>query len=482
MRQKSLFLIIPLILSIGLVSVLPPVDALQDSDAETQCREGQVLVFRINSNNYVCVSPETADKWVGWAIAERVEQEEPEVTEESSTEEMQVLEELEIDYAAELLLVPQVDGGITALTVTPIIGTPDTLPSATYVVGTEELREDEMRITFCGTGMPYPVYQQASACVVVELGNGDVFVFDIGANSISRINGMAIDIDSLNKVFLGHLHLDHAGDLGIMWAQGGWAGRSVPLEVYGPSGPNHSLGTQVFVENTLAAGQWDLESRKVGIPTVGMSINTHEFEWDKTQIVYKENDVTITSFPAIHILDGAVSYRLDWNDLSMVFSSDTEPNKFLVENSQNVDVLIHEGFIPAETMSEITGIPIEYAITVSEEFHTPPDGAGVVFDMTNPRLAVLYHVILTQEVITESFELLRTTYDGPSLYAEDLVTINVTPDYIISRPTEIVKNYYPPYKSVDGEVLGSEFGKSDWLIDATIDWKSIKEEKLKDTQ
>jgi len=276
--------------------------------------------------------------------------------------------------------------------------------------------------------------------------------------------------------------LDHVGDVGILWAQGGFAGRSVPLEVYGPSGPNHSLGTEVFIENTLAAGQWDLESRKVGIPTVGMAINTHEFPWDKTQVIYEENDVTITSFPAIHILDGAVSFRLDWNELSMVFSSDTEPNKFLVENSQNVDVLIHEGFIPAQTMSDITGMPIEMAITVSEEFHTPPDAAGVVFDMTHPRLAVLYHVILTQDVITESFELLRTTYDGPSLYSEDLVTINVTPDYIISRTTEIVKNNYPTFQNVEGEILGSEFVKSDWLIEATIDWKSYKEEKLKENQ
>lgn len=480
LNRSIAFALIPLVLSIGLVSVLPFADALQDRDAETQCRDGQVLIFRINSNNYVCVSDDTADKWVNWGMAERVELEEESIVTDSTIGETDVSNDFEINYDAELLLIPQVDGGKTALTVTPVIGTSDREFSDIYVVGTEELREDEMRITFCGTGMPYPVYQQASACVLVELGNGDVFLFDLGADSIGRVNGMQIDTDKLNKIFLGHLHLDHAGDLGILWAQGGFTGRSVPLEVYGPSGPNHSLGTQVFVENTLATGQWDLESRKVGIPTQGMAINTHEFEWDKTQIIYDENNVTITSFPAIHILDGAVSYRLDWNDLSMVFSSDTEPNKFLVENSQNVDVLIHEGFIPAQTLSDITGMPLETATWVSEKIHTPPDAAGVVFDMTNPRLAVLYHVILTQDVIAESFELLRTTYDGPALYGEDLVTINVTPDYIISRSTEIVKNAYPAYKSVDGEIAGSEFSKSDWLIDATIDWKSIKEAKLAD--
>jgi ribonuclease Z len=190
----------------------------------------------------------------------------------------------------------------------------------------------------------------------------------------------------------------------------------------------------------------------------------------------------VTSFPAIHGLDGAVSFRLDWNELSFVFSSDTKPNKFLVENSQNVDVLIHEGFAPAQTLNDLTGMPLEIATWVSEEVHTPPDGAGVVYDMTQPRLAVLYHVILTQDVITDSFELVRTTYDGPTLYAEDLVTINVTPDYIVSRPTEIIKNSYPEYKSADGEVQGSEYGISDWLYEAKIDWKSYKEEKLKETQ
>ena len=473
MNGLFVFALIPLILSIGLAPAIPFGDAVESN---------QICIDKVwleNSKGKIaCVSPATADKLVerGWGTVLSVD------TPEESVMDMRYMPGDEIDYAAELSLVPQVDGGDRALTVTPVIGTPDREFSEIYVAGSEELAENEMRITFCGTGMPYPVYQQASACVLVELGNGDVFLFDIGSDSVSRLNGMKINTNDLNKIFLGHLHLDHAGDLGILWAQGAWAGRSVPLEVYGPSGPNHELGTEFFIENTLAAGQWDLESRKAGIPVQGMAINTHEFEFSKTQVIYEENGVTITSFPAIHSIDGAVSFRLDWNDLTMVFSSDTKPNTFLVENSQNVDVLIHEAFIPAQAMVKIQGMPLEAAIFISEEIHTPPDGAGVVYDMTNPRLAVLYHVILTQEVVTKSLELLRTTYDGPSLFAEDLVTINVTPDYIISRPTEIVKNAYPPYQIADGTVEGSEFGISDWLKEATIDWKSYKEEKLKEAQ
>jgi ribonuclease Z len=465
--------LIPLILSIGLAPTFPLSDA---AEYDQICID---KVWLENSKGKIaCVTPDTANALVerGWGTILEIHED---ISEGAMN--MRWNEGDEIDYAAELSLVPQVDGGDRALTVTPVIGTPDREFSEKYVVGTEELREDEMRITFCGTGMPYPVYQQAAACVIVEIGNGDVFLFDLGANSISRVNGMGIDTNKLNKIFIGHLHTDHIGDLAILWSQGGFAGRSVALEVFGPSGPDHSMGTEYYVENMLESNKWDLENRKAGIPVDGMMINTHEFDFSKTQVIYEENGVTVTSFPAIHGLDGAVSFRLDWNELSFVFSSDTKPNKFLVENSQNVDVLIHEGFIPAQTLNEITGMPLEIATWVSEEVHTPPDGAGVVYDMTQPRLAVLYHVILTQDVITDSFELVRTTYDGPTLYAEDLVTINVTPDYIVSRPTEIIKNAYPEYKSVDGEVQGSEYGISDWLDNAKIDWKSIKEEKLKET-
>jgi len=48
---------------------------LELKESETQCREGQVLVFRTISNNYVCVYEETAERWIELGIAEGIEQE-----------------------------------------------------------------------------------------------------------------------------------------------------------------------------------------------------------------------------------------------------------------------------------------------------------------------------------------------------------------------------------------------------------------------
>ncbi len=52
-----------------------------------------------------------------------------------------------------------------------------------YYPGSEDLAPDEMRVVACGTGMPNARPKQAAACWVVELGNGDKFIFDIGSGS-----------------------------------------------------------------------------------------------------------------------------------------------------------------------------------------------------------------------------------------------------------------------------------------------------------
>ena len=49
-----------------------------------------------------------------------------------------------------------------------------------YYPGTEELRAEEMRVLACGSGMPMPRLKQAAACFLIELGNGEKFIFDLG--------------------------------------------------------------------------------------------------------------------------------------------------------------------------------------------------------------------------------------------------------------------------------------------------------------
>ena len=123
----------------------------------------------------------------------------------------------------------------------PLISPTEARDRDFYAPNSETLMPDEMRVIACGTGMPTPRPAQAAACFLVELGNGDKFLFDIGDGSVERLFGLQIPTAFLDKVFIGHLHGDHFGGIGALYVAGGIAGRFSPLRIWGPSGSRPEL-------------------------------------------------------------------------------------------------------------------------------------------------------------------------------------------------------------------------------------------------
>ena len=142
----------------------------------------------------------------------------------------------------------------------------------TYFPGTERVGKNEMRITALGTGMPTQSPSNAAAAFLVELGNGDSFLFDLGTGSTDRLSGLETDYSKLDKVFISHLHTDHAGDLATLWVAGWIGGRYTPLHVYGPSGSAPKLGTKFHVDHIREAWAWDVTSRAGTLPNAGGEI------------------------------------------------------------------------------------------------------------------------------------------------------------------------------------------------------------------
>jgi hypothetical protein len=184
-------------------------------------------------------------------------------------------------------------------------------PRDTYYPNTEDLAPDEIRVIACGTGMPTTRAAQAAACFLVELGNGDKFLFDIGSGSAERISSLQIPYDYLDKVFIGHLHGDHFGALGELFIGGGLMGRHVPLRVWGPSGDTPELGTAYAVKSMENMYAWDLAGRAGNVDMRGFKTDVTEFDYKGVhQVVYEANGVTIRSWPAIHCINGSVSFSL----------------------------------------------------------------------------------------------------------------------------------------------------------------------------
>ncbi len=326
-------------------------------------------------------------------------------------------------------------------------------PRDVYYPNTEDLAEDEMRVIACGTGMPTTRAAQAAACFLVELGNGDKFLFDIGSGSTERISSLQIPYNYLDKIFIGHLHTDHFGALHDLFIGGALMGRNVPLRIWGPSGPAEELGTAYALDHMQKMLTWDLAGRAGNVDFRGYSMEVTEFDYRlENEVIYDENGVQIRTFPAIHSIDGAVSYALEWNGLKFVFSSDTYPNKWFKEYAKNADLAIHECFIAVPELVTKMKFTPESALLVGTQVHTAPEAFGKVMSDIQPRMAVAYHFFKDFDTSSGVFERIRSTYDGPLSMADDFMVWNVTKDDITVRMAATEERTWSPPLAAPAEV------------------------------
>ena len=316
---------------------------------------------------------------------------------------------------------------------------------ASYFPNTELLGPAEIRITALGTGMPNQTRKAVSIAYLVELGNGDKFLFDMGMGSMANLFSLRPNFSRLDKVFASHLHIDHVGYFMGLHIGGWLSGRYDPIHIYGPTGSKPELGIKAFVDGMKMGYAWDLETRSGALPDRGAQIVVHEFDFkQENEIVYQENGVIIRSWPAIHSLDGSVSYGLEWNGLKYVFGGDTYPNKWYTEYAKDADVASHEAFLPPKALAAYFGWDLAQATYVSTRIHSEPQAFGKVMSAVKPRLAVGYHSVQSPKNNAAIMDGVRKTYDGPLALARDLMVINVTKDDIVVRMAIVDEYVLPP--------------------------------------
>jgi ribonuclease Z len=345
-----------------------------------------------------------------------------------------------------------------------------------YYPGTEALDPNEMRIVALGTGMPSPRPKQAAACFLVELGNGDKFFFDVGAGCHERIAAQKIPYDFIDKVFISHLHVDHYGDLASFWLGGTTMNRLTPLRIWGPSGHAPEFGTKYAMERMQEMYIWDIATRAGVIDFRGGQLEVTEFPYETdNEVIFEENGVVIKSFPAIHAIDGAVSFILEWNDLKFVYGGDTAPNKWYIEYAKGADVAIHESFLDPTLLVTKQGFSPLEALVVGTIAHTSPAQFGKVMSLVKPRLAVGYHFQNDFDTAPVARAEIRKTYDGMLALAEDYMVFNVTKDDIRVRMSAIDEDIFPsaPLKPKIAPDSSKLVPMSDFIIEGIVPFPEV---------
>ncbi len=296
-----------------------------------------------------------------------------------------------------------------------------------YYPRTEKLQPDEVRVIFMGSTY-YPNQSQSGMSIFVELGNGDNFVFDLGIGSLRNYNSFSIPFNTINKVFITHLHMDHVSDLPyfIMFRgiQGGWT----PVHVYGPSGSKPEYGTTHYMENVMRMSSWHQDSFHALPVGEGYNSVVHEFDFmDEGGVAYEQNGVKIIHWPTSHTKDGATSYRLDWNGRSICYTGDNRPNSLTIKYCKGVDMLISEVQTAMVSMSSrALGMPAALSAYIVDTSHTPAYGLGYICEKAQPKVCVATHYSYDDVFNNETVAEVRHHFKGAFAFgAPDLVTFNI---------------------------------------------------------
>jgi ribonuclease Z len=285
-----------------------------------------------------------------------------------------------------------------------------------------------MRVVLLGTGRPAPAIDRFGPATLVEAG-GQRLLFDAGRGASQRLWQLRIPLGKVDALFLTHLHSDHTVGIPDLWLTG-WiptpfGGRTAPLEVRGPA------GTRAMMAHLREAYAWDIRvrSEEEHLPEQGILVDARDIT---EGVVFDRHGVTVTAFLVDHggLLKPAFGYRVDYAGHSVVISGDTRPNANLVRHATGVDVLVHE--VAAARPELLERSPTAATARHILGLHTSPEAAGKEFAQAKPRLAVFTHVaLLTTDrafpppTAADVLRRARTSYDGPLVVGEDLMTIDI---------------------------------------------------------
>jgi len=261
-----------------------------------------------------------------------------------------------------------------------------------------------IKVTLLGTGTPFPNAARFGSAILVEAG-GEKLLFDCGRGAVIRLTQAGVPLDSVDALFLTHLHSDHTVGIPDLWLTGWFLGRDHPFRVWGPP------GTREMTEYLSRAFQFDVQTREhtENLPPKGAEIDAKEIEQGD---VYVHGPLRVSAFLVDHgPVKPAFGYRIDYSGHAVVISGDTRFSQNLVNFSKGADCLIHVAWLAG---SKNPTPEVLRSLASGED-------AGRVFAAAKPKLAVVYHYKDEQGLV----EAVRGQYQGPFVIAKDLMVIEI---------------------------------------------------------
>lgn len=214
-------------------------------------------------------------------------------------------------------------------------------------------------------------------CFAVRVG-GRNLVFDCGRLAVHNLSRFGWAVETVDEVFITHLHFDHVCDLPLLLLLSWNNGRSSRLPVTGPK------GIAAFLEHGLRqAYAIDIQSRIAhGKDPAGLDWDSHEL--DREGICRETNDYVIDTLITKHAGLLNLHYRIKASGKTIVITSDSESDPRMAEFCREADLVV----------MECSGTREFFDTVPWGKWHATPEDIGRLMHDARAKKIVLKHLVI----------------------------------------------------------------------------------------
>ena len=274
------------------------------------------------------------------------------------------------------------------------------------------LFSSEISVQVLGSGGP-EVGDRASASYLIKKDSKAIVLIDFGGGVFLRYGQAEAKIEDLQAMLLTHLHIDHVVELPALMKAGYFSNRKNELVMIGPSGNKYFPGFDEFIQLQFGEkGAYRYMSDILTSQSDSFSLKTLEVKKDRSF------DFTGLHIKTVHVNHGivpALAYRVEIEGKVIVFSGDTSArSEALTKLSKNADILVAHHAIP------------EHGYESVKRLHMQPSRTAEVANDAGVKTLLLSHRMnRTLGLEKEHHALMKKTYKGKILWAEDLMEVKL---------------------------------------------------------
>jgi ribonuclease Z len=256
-------------------------------------------------------------------------------------------------------------------------------------------------------------------------------MIDTGWGSTLRLYQAGMPPQTIDAVFITHLHSDHTTDLADFLVMRWVGGIRGPIPIYGPEGTSRMV--KGFQEAMAADTKYRLEHHGEKLWPGGLAADITEIKAGTEPVAVAQiGDIVVKAFEVDHHpVKPAYGFRLEKDGLVITISGDTNPCPGLLNGSKDADILVCDSMNLAmmkvlEDQLRAVGNDVQAALLAdAHDYHAPIEGMAETAQQAGVKHLVISHVMppVSQEQETQFIAGLDQIFRGKITVGRDLMRL-----------------------------------------------------------